>query len=66
EEEGFEVTEEDYEKKFEEYFFDYYGFESKEEVLEAITQEEIDDIVHKSVLQEKAESVIMDSAVINK
>ena len=65
-EEGFEVTEEDYEKKFEEYFFDYYGFESKEEVLEAITQEEIDDIVHKSVLQEKAESVIMDSAVINK
>ena len=66
EEEGFEVTEEDYEKKFEEYFFDYYGFESKEEVLEAITPEEIDDIVHKSVLQEKAESVIMDSAIINK
>lgn len=64
--EGFEVSEEEYEKKFEEYFFDYYGFETKEEVLEAITQEEIDEIVRNAVLQGKAESVIMDNAIINK
>ena len=64
--EGFDVTEEEYEERFEELFFDYYGFTSKEEVLEAVTQEELDDMVRNAVLQEKAEQLIMDSAIVNK
>lgn len=64
--EGFDVSEEEFETKFEEYFFDYYGFETREEVLEAISQEEIDKMVNNAVRQEKAENLIMDSAVINK
>ncbi|MBO7634906.1 MAG: trigger factor [Lachnospiraceae bacterium] len=64
--EGFDVSEEEFETKFEEYFFDYYGFETREEVLEAISQEEIDEMINNAVRQEKAEKLIMDNAIINK
>ena len=64
--ENITVSEEEYESKFSEMFFDYYGFTSKEEVFENISAEEADKIINDTILQEKAEQIIVDNAVVNK
>ena len=62
--ENLTVTPEEYEKEFNDMFLDYYGYASKEEVLADISQEEIDDMVNNTVLQDKARQIIIDNAVI--
>ncbi len=63
--ENFDVTEDEFEERFQEYFFDYYGFESKEEVYAEISPEEVDELIKASILQDKAEKLMLDSAVVN-
>ncbi len=63
--ENFDMTEDEFEDRFQEYFFDYYGFESKEEVYAEIPPEEVDELIKTSILQDKAEKLIIDSAVVN-
>ncbi len=63
--ENLTVTPEEYDSMFEETFINTYGFTSKEEVLSQLSQEQLDETVNGYVLHDKAEQIIMDSAVIN-
>lgn len=64
--ENLELSDEDYEEQFQNIFIDYYGYESKEEALENMTQEEIDQIVYNAGLRNMAESVIIDNMIVVK
>ena len=61
--ENFTVSDEEYEESFKEIFEDVYGM-TKEEVLEIMTQEEMDKYVQTPVLQRKTDDLIMNSAVV--
>ena len=63
--ENLTVTPEEYDSMFEETFINTFGFTSKEEVLSQLSQEQLDETVNGYVLHDKAEQIIMDSAVIN-
>ena len=63
--ENLTVTPEEYDSMFEETFINTFGFTSKEEVLSQLSQEQLDKTVNGYVLHDKAEQIIMDSAVIN-
>lgn len=65
EEEALSLTEEEYQERYKDIFFDQYGFESEEEVAAEFTETEIQDIVGNGALREKAEKLILDSAIIN-
>ena len=64
--ENLETTDEEFEERFKEYFLDYYGFENEEEVYAEISPEEVDELIKTSILQDKAEKLIMDAAVVNR
>jgi FKBP-type peptidyl-prolyl cis-trans isomerase (trigger factor) len=63
--ENLTVSPEEYDQMFQETFIDTYGFASKEEVLSQISEKQLDETVNGYVLHDKAEKIIMDSAVIN-
>ena len=63
--EGYTVSQEDFDKMFEEIFFTTYGFTSKEEVYAEIPEEEVKTYIDRYVISEKAEQLIIDTAVIN-
>ena len=63
--EGFTVSEEEYKAKFEETFYNYYGFAAEEDVYAEISKEEARKIIEAYVLHDKAEAVIMDNAIVN-
>lgn len=64
--ENLQITDEEYEAEFEEMFFDYYGFTSKEEVLQELSQEQIDEMITGTAKREKAEAFVIGNAKIIK
>lgn len=64
--ENIEVTDEEYQERFEYIFYEYYGYGSEDEVRAALSQEQIDEMVIGDLKREKAEQIILDNAVINK
>ncbi len=63
--EGFEVTDEEYQKELKESILDVYGFESIEDVLEEITQEELDNMITQNIIGGKVNALIHDNAIVN-
>lgn len=64
EEEALTLSDEEFKTRYNEIFFEQYGFESEEAVSEEFTEEEIQDIVGNGALREKAEQIISDTAII--
>ena len=63
--ENLTCNDEEFDKMFQETFIDNYGFASKEEVYQQVGEELTNETVRGYVLHDKAESIIMDSAIIN-
>lgn len=63
-EEKLEATPEEFEKEFGEYFYDYYGYTSKEEVYEAVAQEDADKLINDNILCAKAEELLYSYSII--
>ena len=63
--EGYTVSEEEYKAKFEQTFYEDYGFTSEEEVYSQISKEQAREVIEGYVLHDKAEALIMDTAVVN-
>jgi len=66
EKEGFTVSDEEYTAMFEETFYQNYGLTSEEEVYEHIPEDEVKEIINNYVLLDKAEKLVMETAIINK
>lgn len=64
--EAFCVTADEYDEAFEYQFLQRGGFTDRDQVLEQYTEEQIDETVNNTVLRNKAEQFIYDSAIINK
>lgn len=65
-EEGFTVSQEEYDAAFEEQFLEAGGFTDRAQVLEHYTEQQVDQTVNNTVLRDKAEQLVLDSAVINR
>lgn len=63
--ENLTVSDEEFEDMFQSVFIDQYGFTSKEEVFSQLGEEQANETIRGYVLHDKAEAIIMDSAVIN-
>jgi len=63
--ENLTVSDEEFENMFQSIFIDQYGFASKEEVFSQFGEEQANETIKGYVLHDKAEAIIMDSAVIN-
>ena len=63
--ENLTFTEEEYKETFEETFFENYGFTTEEEIYEQISKEEAHEVIEGYILHDKAEAIILESAVIN-
>ena len=63
--ENLTVSDEEFEAMFQETFMDTYGFTSKEEVYAQIGEDLANETIRGYVLHDKAEAIIMDSAIIN-
>lgn len=63
--ENLTVSDEEFEAMFQETFMDTYGFASKEEVYSQVGEEMANDTIRGYVLHDKAEAIIMDTAIIN-
>lgn len=64
-EEGLTCSDEEYNETFEAVFYDQYGFTTPEEVYQNISEEDAKTYITQSVLNEKAQNLIIDSAVYN-
>lgn len=65
-EENLEVTKEEFDKEFSEYFFDYYGYTSEEEVYESVGKNEAEKLINNNILCTKAEELLYSYSVIKK
>ena len=63
--ENLTVSDEEFENMFQSIFIEQYGFTSKEEVFSQLGEEQANETIRGYVLHDKAEAIIMDSAVIN-
>ena len=63
--ENLTCSDEEFDQMFQETFIDNYGFTSKEEVYQQVGEDLTNETVRGYVLHDKAESIIMDSAIIN-
>lgn len=63
--ENITYTAEEYQTKFGEIFYDTYGFSDEAAVYQSISEEEAQSLVIDQLLKDKAQSVILDSAIIN-
>ena len=63
--ENLTFTEEEYKETFEETFFENYGFTSEEEIYGRISEKEAREIIEGYILHDKAEALIMESAVVH-
>ena len=63
--ENLTVSDQEFEDMFQSIFIDQYGFTSKEEVFAQLGEEETNETIRGYVLHDKAEAIIMDSAIIN-
>lgn len=62
--EGLTISQEEFDTLFEDIFFNTYGLTSKEEVYEYVTEEQAHQFIEEYGLQEKAEKIIKDTAII--
>jgi len=63
--ENISYTDDEYQTKFKEVFFDTYGFENEETVYQNISKEEAEKLVSDQLLKDKAQKIILDNAIIN-